>query len=1600
MTRSCLLAIALLISNLIFSKNILHPDEILLSISVVSQQNPNCSNPLGSITVIATGGVPTYTYNWNTGASGPTISNIPEGDYTVVVTDDTGNSAELEISLLGNFEAPLADAGAPKVVNCSNSLTTLSGSGSSGPGFTYQWVASNGGHILSGATTLSPVVNEAGTFQLTVTNQNNGCTASDLTTVTATNISPAANVSGGVINCYANSVTLGANFTTLNTRFSWQGPNGFMSQLKNPVVTMAGNYVFSLTDTLTGCIRKDTAVVTSNLVVPNADATGGGTITCAQTTVQLFGSSTTPGAIFSWTGPNGYSSSLQNPIVNAAGGYTLTVQNPANGCTATDPITVNSNLVAPIPTASASGTLTCASPTIQLFGGSNTPGVSYAWTGPGNYQSSLQNPQVNTPGLYILVVKNPSNGCTGSATATVQQNITPPNVSATGGVKTCANPTVILMGSSTTPNVSYSWTGPNGFLSTQQNPSVSFVGSYTLRVTNPVNGCSATAVTTVSQNITPPSVSATSTTITCYNPLAQITTNTSPQGLTYNWSGPENFSSSLKNPQVGVSGYYYVTVTNPANGCTNLGSVFTNANITAPFAYAGDDKSLNCYFKTVLINASFSSNGPNFSYQWTTWDGNIIAGANSLYPSVDTAGNYTLTVTNTQNGCIDKDSMIVIESPPVTAVITQTSPVSCSGGSNGTARVVADGGSYNYNYSWSNGKTTANINSLSAGVYTVTVIDTEGCSTTASTTIQQLVLNANVNVTHQTIPGVNNGTASVNGIGGTAPYTVLWSTGAVTLNIGALAPGPYSVTVTDAKGCTVVKTTNVNVANCIISGTGSGVNVTCFGANNGSATINLMSSLNPVTYAWSNGGTSKTINGLAPGSYTVTATDASSCQVVQTVQITGPQALLATVITKADVRCPSTADGSITVGVTGGVQPYTYQWSNNAASASIANLGPGNYTLTATDANGCTSTVSAQINAPSPIVITILNKTDVDCPGSNSGAISISAQGGLPPYQYFWSNGSTLSNISGLTPGNYTITVTDNNDCPKSLSAQIVVADQTPPVLNLKNATVDLDPSGSVSVSANLFDNGSQDACGIATWTVSPNTFNCSQIGQNTITITATDLGGNTSTGTAVLTILDNIVPTLACPENIVRGSCNAVVSFNIPQVFDNCQVNPTQLVQLSGLPSGANFPLGNTAQSFQYTDLGGNIGQCSFNVLIGDEASFANNSVPATCSGACDGTATLTQLSGGDVNILWSNGQTSPNLTGLCPGNYTATITDSYGCTQTQSVVITVVDTEAPSVACPANVSSSYCAGPVTYNQPVVTDNCQLIPNSLQLIAGMPSGSIFPQGSTVQTFRYTDGGGNIGQCSFTVNISSPSVQTTATQAVSCANLCDGTATLNIVSGEAPFSIQWSNGQTGLTALNLCAGNYTYMISDAAGCLQSGSVAVTQPQPLMLSVDQVMNDVGNAGLGSIQISVSGGIPPYTYQWTRNGQFFSNTKDLSNLFQGQYIGTATDGNGCTVSSSMVTITSLVSTKTPEWTQALSISPNPANEFAVLDFSAPLGQKAAVELCDLNGRVLRTEHLNASADHLRLDVSNCAAGIWFVQLRLEDGQRTTRKLVVIK
>ena len=1595
-----LLALSFLYQSTLQANTGLKTAQMPLLVTVSALQNPDCAHPLGSITVLASGGTPGYTYAWTNGATTAMITGLAAGDYTVVVTDSQGSTEDLKVTLIDDITPPLADAGAPKMVTCSNAQISLTGIASSGAGIVYQWVASNGGNIVSGAQTLSPIVNHSGTYTLTVTDNNNGCKASDVTSVISQYNAPTAQASGGVLNCATPSLPLSVVFTRQNTSFFWQGPAGFYSIQESPSVGNAGNYVFTVTDTLTGCLQKSTAVVTANFTAPNADATGNGVITCAQPNVTIFGTSTTPGVEYSWTGPNGFGSNQQNPSVSSAGLYTLTVLNPANGCTATDAVTVSSNLVHPTANVSVAGVLTCTSQMVQLSGSSTTPGVTYAWSGPNNFSSSIQSPNVSAAGTYILTVKNPINGCTATATGTVSQNIIPPHASAIGGVKTCAMPNVTLMGGSTTPGVTYSWTGPNNFSSNVQNPSVSVVGSYTLKVTSLSNGCTATAITTVSQNTAPPSVWASSALITCTNPLAKITTNSAPQGLTYNWSGPNNFSSIIQSPLVGVAGYYYVTATNPANGCTNSTSVYTDENNTAPFAYAGEDKSLNCNFTSILINASFSSSGPNFTYSWITYDGNIVAGATTLYPRVDTAGTYTLKVTNTQNGCMSLDSMEVTEAAPVVASISQVIPASCNGGSNGSAKGNASGGSLIYNYKWSNGTLTAQNNGLSAGTYTVTVTDSDGCSRTASATVTQLILLAVVNVTHQSIPGVNNGSATVVGSGGTAPYTAKWSNGPTTMTINNLAPGTYTVTLTDFKGCTVVKTANINVASCIISGNITAVNATCFGLSNGSATLNLTGATNPITYIWSNANTSKTASGLAAGAYTVTATDAAGCPIIQSIQITSPQALAASVTAQTNTLCAGSTDGALTAGVLGGVQPYVFLWSNGKNTASIAGLSPNIYTLTVTDANTCTTSMTASISSPSAINITIASKTDVTCPSGSNGAVSVNVNGGNAPYQYFWSNGSAQPNLTGLSDGTYMLTVTDNNNCSASLMAQIQVQDVTPPQLNLNNATIDLSVSGTVMISAAIFDNGSSDNCGIATWSVTPNTFNCSNIGANTVTVTATDLTGNVSNTMVVLTIVDNYVPVLVCPANISVGACNTVFNFPQPQVFDNCDINSAALIQVSGLPSGSNFPTGTTTQAFRYTDSAGNNGQCSFNVQVFGMADLVSNTTAATCAANCDGILSLTQISGPNTNVVWSNGQTGFSLFGLCAGTYTATITDVYNCVQTKTVTVNTADTQAPSVGCPNDITRSFCASQVFFNTPTVTDNCVVNPANIQQTAGLPTSANFPIGVTVQTFAYTDGSGNVGQCSFTVTVLGPPNHQASVQDPTCNNICNGTAALTLSGGNPPLAVQWSNGQVGLQAFNLCAGNYTYSINDAAGCVQMGSVTVSQPSPVMLVVEQVQNDMGNAGSGFIHTQILGGTGPYTISWTRNGQFFATSKDLNNLYSGQYMAQITDSKGCTSSSGIITVTNTVGTQTLEWAKQSVLMPNPASEWAILDFGTEIPETLHIQLTDLNGKVLEVQTLTRGNNQSTWDIADRAPGIYFLHIWQDSGRVATKKLLIAR
>ena len=387
------------------------PPLLTASVNVV---DATCNTSNGSASTSVAGGTPPYIYQWSNGSSGSSISGVPGGAYSVTITDQLGCSITLPTNI-GNTGLPGADAGPSIEITCLNGpAVQLSGSSPTN-GVSFAWTASNGGNIVSGANTATPEVNAPGTYTLTVTNDQSGCTSSDQVVVTEDTDLPDASASvSGILTCAVTSVQVNGASTTAGVSFSWTGPGGFNSSDQNPVVTTAGTYVLTVTGA-NGCTSTANALVDEDLDLPGASASGG-TLTCDVTSVMLMGGGN---GSYSWTGPGGFTSSDQNPVVATAGTYTLTVTG-ANGCTSQASADVLLDADAPIATA-IGGSIDCDLGTFQLIGTADQSNVSFSWTGPNGFLSTQQDPVVSDTGLYVLVV-TATNGCTGSDSAQVSND--------------------------------------------------------------------------------------------------------------------------------------------------------------------------------------------------------------------------------------------------------------------------------------------------------------------------------------------------------------------------------------------------------------------------------------------------------------------------------------------------------------------------------------------------------------------------------------------------------------------------------------------------------------------------------------------------------------------------------------------------------------------------------------------------------------------------------------------------------------------------------------------------------------------------------------------------------------------------------------------------------------------------------------------------------------------------------------------------------------------------------------------------------------------------------------------------------------------------
>ena len=1150
--------------------------------TITSTVNPSCNGGNnGSATVEATGGTPPYTYLWTGGQTNQTATNLPAATYTVSVTSAGGGNPATASTTLSQPPVLTLSTSVSGSVTCITPAMATATAGGGTPGYTYLW--------SDGQTTSVATFDDIGSYSVVVTDVN-GCTKGATVNITGNTTPPIANAGpSGILTCVVTQLQLnGAGSSTGgNITYNWVASNGGNivsgQSTLTPTVNQCGTYTLTVTNTTNGCTASASTTATCNTTAPNASATDG-VITCSSPNVTLMGNSTTQGVTFRWSGPgiNVSNQDQQNPVVDQTGAYTLTVTDPANGCTKIATATVTANTTPPTAEGSVSGSLTCTVSSVQLNLTTNAPNASYAWTGPNNFSSNIANPSVSVSGNYFGTVINLVNGCQGFDTIAVIQNIAPPGASASvSGQINCTNDTVQLIGNSPlAPNVTYLWTG-------------------------------------------------------------------------------QNFNSNLQNPETDTAGTYTLLVTGNVNGCTSSTVVTVVLNTVAPFDSIVAPGNLNCNNSSIQLNGTPSSQGPSFDYLWTAKNGgHIVSGDTTLTPIVDSTGKYFLLVINLDNGCTALDSVVVEQSPIVTAAITASSNASCNNGSNGSATASGGGGNGVFSFLWSNGDTTATTTGLTAGTYFVSVTDGENCTASVPIVISQpALLLANASATGETANNANNGTATADPTGGTAGYTYLWSNGGMTQMITNLAPGSYTVNVADANGCTAVQTVTVNAFGCALQASAISTNVLCNGANNGTASVTLVGAANPITYNWSNGASTQSVNNLAPGIYTVNILDGNNCPSVLSISIAEPTALSVNA-SATGVTANGANDGTATANPTGGTPNYNYVWSNSETTQTIASLAPGSYTVVVTDGNGCTSQQTVNVTAFNCALAATISSANVLCFAGADGQATAAVSGGSLPYTYLWSNGAITQTTTNLSAGTYSVSATDAAGC--SIVQSINITQPTllvATVLAVQNVLCPQDLTGGATVTA---------TGGILPYTFQLPGNNGSQLGVGSYTVSVTDANGCTATISFNIVATDNQPPTMVCPENIQR-CIPAVLDFGPPSVADNCGVGVPPVV-ISGPPSGSLFSDGITVVVYQATDVSENSSTCSFSVTIAaDDPQATVENVSNDVNGQGVGSISISLAGSGDYSFIWRKDglffAATEDLTGLNAGVYSLVITDINGC-------------------------------------------------------------------------------------------------------------------------------------------------------------------------------------------------------------------------------------------------------------------------------------------------------------------------------------------------
>ncbi|MBL0044216.1 MAG: gliding motility-associated C-terminal domain-containing protein [Flavobacteriales bacterium] len=1034
-------------------------------------------------------------------------------------------------------------------------------------------------------------------------------------------------------------------------------------------------------------------------------------------------------------------------------------------------------------------------------------------------------------------------------------------------------------------------------------------GDYTVLITDVPSGCDTLVTITIAS---PPTIDVqlATTNATCSGVCdgsADIIITGGTPGYVIQWApGVVVGQGTLSVSQL-CAGNYTVTVTDLIGCDTTIAFIITEPPPILPNETISEITCAGTCDGAISVAAGYT-------YDWTPTppNGDFQAIATGLCPN-------TWTVLVSDGACDTLLTLVLADPIPITIVPAQTS-VSCGNNCDATASAVVSGGNDPYSYSWSpppgGGQGTPNVTGLCAGTYTLTVVDSVDCTVTLDYTILPPVpLQVSIATVNATCPDFCNGSASATVTGGNDPYTYLWAPlpggGQGTASATGLCAQDYTLTVTDSVGCdtTIVFTISAPLPidpNAIV------VNNICSGECTGSIVLAPTGGFGNFTYTWTppppNGpGTAQALN-LCSGTWQVVVAS-GVCDTVLVFQISEPPPIQAN-LTTTPVTCGNDCDGTATSNTTGGTVGYTWTWNPAPAvgqgTQNAVGFCAGPHTLTIVDAVGCDTVISFNIDAPPPLV-PLLSTTLASCGGLCDGSATVSFSGGTGPVDVVWfpepGGGQNTTAATEMCPGLWSVTLTDSLGCDTTLQftintpSGIIVAPTVTDVScgDLCDGEIELDISGgvptySISWSPTPPVGGGTSISGLCAgqWTA----IITDQAACDTVLVI--DVGGPAP-----------ILPNGVFTNETCNGPCDGTAS-----------VNPTGGTGSFVYSWNPAPPIGNGTSSVgglcagdwcvTITDVTGCDTTWCFTILS-EQPILANLTIQdATCPGTCNGAASVAPTGGvPGYSYDWSPepavGQGTADVSGLCLGFYTVTISDAAGCDTTLSFFISK----------PAPITTS-----LAFSAADCTDPCSAEAASFpsggnggytflwQPAPSTGQGTFFVTGlcaDSTYTLIIADSLGCDTSESFTVPAFTPIDPNFSTTPESCAGSCDGTATLGVTGGEGPYTYDWSpdpiSGDGTPSVTGLCAGTYSVLIADANGCDTLVSILITGPPPILLfPIVQNVRCNGECN-GSIVVNSAGGTGPFTYLWTPQPPIGQGTAFAQQLCAGTWSVLITDSAGC-------------------------------------------------------------------------------------------------------